>query len=246
MKGLLVILGLLVVLAVPIAQPLLGMVASATADADKRYRLDVELLVNGRPMTASSVQVLRLGGGIEGMGNLINEEVVGQAVFQRIPGRPALLVLLAVDGNQDAYEWLFLEACGITLDDDRNVSRFMAAVAAFEGTCRIPDDKLPDIMALLRPTDPTSLRRADPDNLAAAFGSGVELVGMSLSTTDEPLSRGLRGILTWLPKPFRRGDMDMTAYIQEFARRAKTRDPRLKDIHPLHFVNDLHGNPDLS
>lgn len=47
--------------------------------------------------------------------------------------------------------------------------------------------------------DPTTVARVDPDNLAASFGPGVTLRGMTLEITDDPVTGGVvDGVLGWL------------------------------------------------
>jgi hypothetical protein len=47
--------------------------------------------------------------------------------------------------------------------------------------------------------DPTTVARVDPDDLAASFGPGVTLRGMTLEITDDPVTKGVvEGVLGWL------------------------------------------------
>lgn len=48
-------------------------------------------------------------------------------------------------------------------------------------------------------SDPATVRKVDPDNLAASFGPGVALNGVSLEITDEVANEGqIERVLGWL------------------------------------------------
>lgn len=47
-------------------------------------------------------------------------------------------------------------------------------------------------------TDPTSLERVEPDDLAASFGNSVRLKRITTQLTDEPVKAGLKARLKWL------------------------------------------------
>lgn len=49
-------------------------------------------------------------------------------------------------------------------------------------------DPLPMLVTFRNLTDPKSVERVDPDNLAANFGSGVKLKLITIRTTDEPVT----------------------------------------------------------
>ena len=53
--------------------------------------------------------------------------------------------------------------------------------------------------------DPKTVRRVDPDNLAATFGPGVELRAVTLEVTGDPVTEGrVESLLGWLgpyPEP---------------------------------------------
>lgn len=49
--------------------------------------------------------------------------------------------------------------------------------------------------------DPKTVRRVDPADLAATFGPGVSLKGLTIAVTDEPVTKGkAQGVLGWLGK----------------------------------------------
>jgi hypothetical protein len=53
-------------------------------------------------------------------------------------------------------------------------------------------------------SDPASVREVDPDRPWEALGDGYELVDMTISIIDDPVSKGIRKRLPWLseyPEP---------------------------------------------
>ena len=64
----------------------------------------------------------------------------------------------------------------------------------------VPRNKYPDFMTFDDVSDPTSVKRVDPDNLAATFGPGTNLKRITLTITDEAVTDGpVEKILRWLP-----------------------------------------------
>ena len=49
-------------------------------------------------------------------------------------------------------------------------------------------------------SDPTSIEKVDPDDLAATFGEGVSLKRITLQLTGDAVTSGIEERLTWFPK----------------------------------------------
>lgn len=47
-------------------------------------------------------------------------------------------------------------------------------------------------------TDPTTVERVDPDDLAASFGEGIKLRRVTVQLTDDPVTKGIIKELPWL------------------------------------------------
>lgn len=62
----------------------------------------------------------------------------------------------------------------------------------------VPFKYLPMLVRFRDIHDPTSVERVDPSDLAASFGAGVKLEGMSVEITDAPLSKSIELVLPWL------------------------------------------------
>lgn len=63
----------------------------------------------------------------------------------------------------------------------------------------VPQECLPLMVTFGDITDPKTVQRVDPDDLAASFGSGVSLKAVTLAVTDEPVTDGkVEAVLGWL------------------------------------------------
>lgn len=66
-------------------------------------------------------------------------------------------------------------------------------------TRELTRDQYPLLVTFTDINDPTTVRKVDPDNLAATFGPGVSLKRITLEITDEEVTDGKIGqVLTWL------------------------------------------------
>lgn len=66
-----------------------------------------------------------------------------------------------------------------------------------------PDDPPKDYPMLVRfgdITDPKTVERVNPDDLAASFGSGVKLRRITVELTDDPVTTGIEKRLEWLSR----------------------------------------------
>ncbi len=63
----------------------------------------------------------------------------------------------------------------------------------------LPPDAVPLLVTFADITDPTTVTRVDPANLAASFGPGVSLTSVTLAVTEDPVTEGrVEGVLGWL------------------------------------------------
>jgi hypothetical protein len=163
------------------------------------YRLNVKLLVDGKPVSGSVVQQVRIdnaGGNGKGAFLLTSTRISGEALVLEIPGHPVLVVPMSFGGDTGGYEQIFFRACGLTLGDEPT-NTFIDRVAAFTGACPIPTDQLPEFLSLSDIDDPFSMLVANPQDLAASFGRGVEFVKATVSTTTNPIESKIEATLPW-------------------------------------------------
>jgi len=73
-------------------------------------------------------------------------------------------------------------------------------VVARTGEARdLPRQSFPLLVTFGDINDPTSVRRVNPGNLTATFGTGYQLNGVILSITEEPVTKGVvESVLGWL------------------------------------------------
>lgn len=59
----------------------------------------------------------------------------------------------------------------------------------------ISPNNLPMLVRFHDINDPKTVERVDPNNLAATFGEGVNLVSTTIEITDEPITTGIEKVL---------------------------------------------------
>ncbi len=64
-------------------------------------------------------------------------------------------------------------------------------------------DPLPMLVRFRDISDPTSVERVDPDDLASSFGPGVWLKRITIEVTDDPVTTGIERRLGWLTQPLK-------------------------------------------
>jgi hypothetical protein len=104
-------------------------------------------------------------------------------------------------------KYLFALSLGLALDRAYKVFRvsekedfetFTARVADIRETRPVPPSLYPQFVTFTDISDPASVKLVDPSNLAAAFGPGFALKGMTLEITDEKVTEGaVERVLTW-------------------------------------------------
>jgi len=195
---------------------------------DIRYRLDVNLLVDGEPITGSVVHALisPKGATIPALGISPQRKFYGQALVLDLPGgRPNLIVPTAGGGRlfqqgitdeeaayspvitKERFGNLFFSACGFytfprsrdwTLGGSETQADWYIRVNSFKGTCEVTPQFMPLLYSIDDNYDVSTIQLADPNNLAARFGSGVEFVSASVSVVDDPVSTDVLQIFPWI------------------------------------------------
>lgn len=129
------------------------------------------------------------GQGAGGMGGRV---VAGEASFVEIaPGR--YLFALLDNGTEQIPYYTFFSA------NDKDRERQAAALETMRGVRDVPRERYPLLVTFTDIADPTTVRKVDPDNLAATFGSGVSLKHITLEITDETMTEGeVENVLGWL------------------------------------------------
>jgi len=163
-----------------------------------RQKLIVEVETpQGVVSGASVIQVDSWFGQFPASGNEVNYEVTGEATVVDFGGGRYLFALLGGSAERFYYA---LE------DRGRDRGRDLDRIARMQGESRVlmPENyPLPVTFAYI--TDPASVIRVDPDDLAAHFGPGYALSSITLAITDEKVTKGrVEAVLGWLseyPEP---------------------------------------------
>jgi len=160
-----------------------------------RWRLEVTVAIDGRPVTGSVVQEFRLKQNLFPGGSVgeFDVQLRAQALVLPLPGRPTLLALL-----RGEKAGLFPFGC-VERGKDEAASLYLDRIRSFRGTCHLSEATgYPLLASLNEASDPHTFKLADRGNLSANFGPGVSLVGAQYVSTDEPVTTGIGEKLRWL------------------------------------------------
>ncbi|WP_421849666.1 hypothetical protein [Oricola sp.] len=129
--------------------------------------------------------------------NSVGSDVRGEAVVVEVaPGR-YLFALVSW-----ASYGLALKAFK---EGDESPRQTSTRLQALRETRVLPRENYPRMVTFGHIGSPQTVRRVDPDNLAATFGPGYRLKSITLEITDAPVTRGeLETVLGWLgehPEP---------------------------------------------
>jgi hypothetical protein len=184
--------------------------ALAACGRTESYRYKLTLAVDtpdGVKRGSSIVEVLFGKVSIPERG--IMSKLRGQALYLDLgPGARPLIALLTSQLHPKygrAQRWtrdagpgdnLLLQLYGPALPDFmENVSR----LAHVRGPHRITPDDLPDLVTFADVNDPKTVIEVDPNNLQATLGPGVAWNEITLESTDEPITTGIKAKLPWIP-----------------------------------------------
>lgn len=140
--------------------------------------------------------------------------VKGEAVMVDLGDRGVLFALLKEgSGYHSAPEYIALKAFGIIGGEasyplDERMARIRSLSSRSGERVNLASDNLPMLVRFRDLNDPKTVEQVDPNNLAASFGEGVKLVGVSIEITDDSVTRGIEKVLPWLP-----GRKDVIGYL---------------------------------
>jgi hypothetical protein len=135
----------------------------------------------------------------------VRSETRGEAVaLEVLPGRWLFALLSGDDDGKGNAGQLVYHAVrhGETHNpSDRNYEADMRDLRAQlrDTPAPIPPEAYPLLVTFDDISKPETVREVDPSNLAATFGEGVSLRGMTLEVTADRVSKGaVEGILPWI------------------------------------------------
>lgn len=209
-----------------------------------RYRLTVEVDTPEGVKRGSSVIEVDLGRtGAKSLpvGNVLKWDIHGEAVVVDLGARGTMFALLE---SPDSRDWAFWNMFSLLPPRDSGSSKDgqveqIERMLAITGRRQLPRwdvaggqrfDNYPLLVRFANLDDPKSVQRIDPDNMAASYGPGVRLRGITVERTTDP--RGPNLILErlkWLKS--HRGSLD---YVGRF----RPENPE-KDVTEAAFKRDF-------
>jgi hypothetical protein len=133
----------------------------------------------------------------------------GEAAVVELPNGQALFALLKAENEADAANYP-LVAFEDDIGGEQDVTKRLRLLQSLMGQSRplSPDDKAISSSRTLKPTfpmlvtfkditDPSSVERVDPDDLAASFGAGYKLKSVSVMIAEGPMTSRVKKSLPW-------------------------------------------------
>ncbi|WP_206075913.1 hypothetical protein [Mesorhizobium sp. Z1-4] len=165
-------------------------------------KMTVEVEVDGRLVLASAVSSVHWWPNFFGTGGWGGpdwlSEVEGEAVVVDLGERGMLFALLSDANRQEYTENLPSRVLADTTERVWGKEAFSEVVVT-RRILQVPPKLYPLLVTFDDINDPTTVKRVDPDNLAASFGLGVSLKRITLTITDEPVTEGeVEKLLGWL------------------------------------------------
>lgn len=148
-----------------------------------RQKLTLTIETPESPKSASSVQKVTMNQ--QKLVNRVNSWLSGEAVVLEVAPRRYMFVLLG--GLDTVAQYVVLDA--ETLKKPAEV-RGPAIKKSVGKSGPMPRDHYPLFVTFDDMSDPASVRKVDPDDLAATFGEGYRTASLMLEITDEPVTNG--------------------------------------------------------
>jgi hypothetical protein len=152
--------------------------------------------VSGSAVTAISWNKNFFSGGWGGAA--WHSQVKGEAVVVDLGGGRMLFALLSHSGSSDYIANL---ATRLVMDTTKRAwsTQAFAGVRNLPKPAQVPPKLYPLLVTFADINDPKTVTKLDPANLAAAFGPGYALKGVTLEITDEAVTTGaVEKVLEWL------------------------------------------------
>jgi hypothetical protein len=170
-------------------------------DYSYRYRLTVNIEVDGKVHTGSSViEVKWSGGPVVGDGGPFGPSVKGQAALVDLGDRGVVVATLingedygpAKDGALGAL-WVAAETFG-----NHSTVEEIPHLPDLRGKRDLALDKLPRFLWFLNPQDPTTAQKLLVQDIPATFGPSARFAGASVEITNDPILIDIRQKFSWL------------------------------------------------
>ncbi|RWA59249.1 MAG: hypothetical protein EOQ28_33230 [Mesorhizobium sp.] len=121
----------------------------------------------------------------------------GEATVVEVLPNRYLFALLGEETKYIALRTFAKEIGGVSVSPTG-----FAAVSQVHGIRNVPPQHYPLLVTFTDISDPKTVQKVDPNNLAAAFGPGVTLKRITLEITDDSVTAGkIVALLGWLNDP---------------------------------------------
>ncbi|MCA9179966.1 MAG: hypothetical protein KDA51_00895 [Planctomycetales bacterium] len=188
-------------------------------------KLTVEVLVDGRVVSGSAVSFVHWDEP-NALGNY-GTDYRGEATVVDLGERGMLFALIGEGTKYIARDTLRNEL------GERLYEKLFPKIEQFRGTREVPRDNYPLLVKFDNIKDPATIKRVDPENLAASFGPDVLLNRITLTITDEPATEGtLEKLLPWWSAFYNR-QLDGNRY-----RSANSKHEFANSLNLLNFARD--------
>jgi hypothetical protein len=162
-----------------------------------RYRITVEVLVDGQVKSGSSVIEISVNKQPKiGSAPAQFSRVNGEAVFVDLGDGRNLVALLAsgASAKNVDYPYNVVPTLFHLAFDDRDLAKF----SRLHGGRNVPTNFLPTFVTFADVSDPGTARVINPDELALAFGRDARLQAVRVEITDAPVTHGIERSLPFL------------------------------------------------
>jgi hypothetical protein len=163
-----------------------------------RYRLTVEVLVDGQTKSGSSVIEVNLAKQPQWFVPLppVSISIIGEAVLVDLGEGKNVLALLASGptGSNADYPSEIIPKLSHLSYEDRNLPKFFG----LSGAWTLPKDRLPTLVTLSDLRDPNTVRVLDPAALEQDLGRQFKLKDVVVQMTRDPITRGITTVVPWV------------------------------------------------
>jgi hypothetical protein len=155
-------------------------------------KLTVEVLVDGKTVSGSAVSHI-MWREANALGSYPNS-YSGEATIVDLGERGMLFALIG-EGTKQIAAYALHEELGVRRADYETL---FPKIMRFRGVREVPRDHHPLLVTFTDISDPKTVQKVEPGNLAATFGPGVALGKITLEITEEDMTNGeVRKMIDW-------------------------------------------------
>lgn len=167
-----------------------------------RYKMTVDVLVDGKLRSGSSVIEVRLAKQLRILPEIIPviSETSGEAVYVDLGEGRNLVALLAygASGEKLNYPQAVVPSHFKLSYSDSDLPKF----SHLRGAWTLPTNQLPTLVTFSNLRDLQSAKVILPDQFEHVFGAGTSLRDVRIEMTDEPVTHGIAEKMLWWNGPF--------------------------------------------